>query len=46
MKTNTPTLLATIATLAFTPLISASENHNHDHGSQIEAAIPEKLADL
>ena len=46
MKTKTPTLLATIATLTFTPLISASENHNHDHGSPIEAAIPEKLADL
>ena len=46
MKTKTPTLLATIATLAFTPLISASENHNHDHGSKIEAAIPEKLSDL
>jgi hypothetical protein len=46
MKPKTTTLLATIATLAFTPLISASENHDHDHGSQIEAAIPEKLADL
>ena len=46
MKPKTTTLLATIATLAFTPLISASENHNHGHGSKIEAAIPEKLADL
>ena len=46
MKPKTTTLLATIATLAFTPLISASENHDHDHGSKIEAAIPEKLADL
>jgi len=46
MKTKTPTLLAAIATLAFTSLISAGENHNHDHGSQIEAAIPEKLSDL
>jgi len=46
MKPKTTTLLATIATLAFTPLISASENHDHGHGSKIEAAIPEKLADL
>ena len=46
MKPKTTTLLATIATLSFTPLISASENHNHDHGSKIEAAIPEKLSDL
>ena len=46
MKPKTTTLLATIATLAFTPLISASENHNHGHGSKIEIAIPEKLSDL
>ena len=48
MKTKTPTLLATIATLAFTPLISASENHDHghDHKSKVEIAIPEKLSDL
>jgi len=46
MKPKITTLLATIATLAFTPLISASENHDHGHGSKIKAAIPEKLADL
>ena len=48
MKTKTPTLLATIATLAFTPLISASENHDHghDHKSKVEIAIPKKLSDL
>jgi hypothetical protein len=46
MKPKTTTLLATITTLAFTPLISANENHDHDHGSKIEVIIPEKLADL
>jgi predicted negative regulator of RcsB-dependent stress response len=46
MKPKTTTLLATIATLAFTPLISASENQDHDHGSKIEVSIPEKLSDL
>jgi hypothetical protein len=46
MKPKTATLLATIATLAFTPLISASENQDHGHGSKIEVSIPEKLADL
>ena len=49
---KTPTLLAAIATLAFTPLAFAGENHTHDHdhghshGSKLEIAIPEKLSDL
>ena len=45
---RTPTLLATIATLTFAPLLSAYENHGteHGHGSKIEVAIPEKVADL
>lgn len=48
MKTKPPTLLVTIATLAFAPLLSADENHatDHGHGSKIEVAIPKKLADL
>lgn len=46
MKTKTPTLLATISILAFAPLASADENQDHGHGSKIEIAIPEKLADL
>ena len=46
MKPKTTTLLATIATLAFTPLLFAGENQDHGHGSKIEVAIPEKLADL
>jgi hypothetical protein len=46
MKPKTTTLLATIATLAFIPLIFAGENQDHGHGSKIEVAIPEKLADL
>jgi hypothetical protein len=46
MKPKTTALLATIATLTFAPLLFAEENHDHDHGSKIEVAIPEKLADL
>lgn len=46
MKTKTPTLLATIATLFCAPLVSADEKHDHGHGSKIEIAIPEKLSDL
>ena len=46
MKPKTTTLLAAIATLAFAPLLSAGENHDHDHGSKIEVSIPEKLSDL
>lgn len=48
MKTKTSALFATIATLAFTPLASAGENHSHDHGqaSNVEVTIPEKLSDL
>lgn len=46
MKPKTTTLLATIATLAFAPLLFAGENHDHDHGSKIEVSIPEKLSDL
>jgi predicted Zn-dependent protease len=48
MKTKTPTLLVTIATLALAPLIRANENHDHEHGhgSKIEVVVPEKLADL
>jgi len=50
MTTNTPTLLATIATLTLAPLASAGPNHDHDHGhdhgAKIEIAIPEKLSDL
>jgi hypothetical protein len=46
MKPKTTTLLATIATLTIAPLLFAGENHHHDHGSKIEVAIPEKLADL
>lgn len=50
MRTKTPTLLATIATLTLAPLGFAGENHSHDHGhnhkSKVEIAIPEKLSDL
>ncbi len=46
MKPKPTTLLAIIATLTFAPLISASENQDHDHGSKIEVSIPEKLSDL
>ncbi len=48
MRTKTPALLATLATLAFAPLGVAGDNHSHDHGhgSKIEVAIPEKLSDL
>jgi hypothetical protein len=46
MKPKTTTLLTTIATLTFAPLLFAGENHDHDHGSKIEVSIPEKLADL
>jgi hypothetical protein len=46
MKPKTATLLTTIATLAFAPLLFAGENHDHDHGSKIEVSIPEKLSDL
>jgi hypothetical protein len=46
MKTKTPTLLAAIAILAFAPPAFADENSDHDHGSKIEIAIPEKLSDL
>lgn len=48
MKTKTPALLATIATLALAPLGFAGENHDHSHShdSKIEVAIPEKLSDL
>lgn len=42
MKTRA--LLTTIATLAFTPLALAHEEHTH--GSHIEVTIPEKLSDL
>jgi hypothetical protein len=46
MKPKTTTLLTTIATLTFAPLLFAGENHDHDHGSKIEVSIPEKLSDL
>ena len=46
MKTKPPTLLSTIAILAFAPIAFADENSDHDHGSKIEIAIPEKLSDL
>jgi hypothetical protein len=46
MKPKTATLLTTIATLAFAPLLFGGENHHHDHGSKIEVSIPEKLSDL
>jgi hypothetical protein len=46
MKPKTTTLLATLATLTFAPLLFAGENHHHDHGSKIKVAIPEKLSDL
>jgi hypothetical protein len=46
MKPKPTTLLAIIATLTFAPLLFASENQDHGHGSKIEAAIPEKLSDL
>jgi hypothetical protein len=45
---KTPTLLATIATLALAlaPLALAHEAHSHDQPVKIEVAIPEKLSDL
>ena len=48
MKTKTPTLLATIATLALAPVVFAGENHDHGHShdSHVEVTIPEKLSDL
>ena len=48
MKTNTPTLLAAIATLTLAPIGFAGENHTHDHGhgSHAEISIPQSLPDL
>lgn len=50
MNTQTPALLATIATLSLAPLAFSGENHTHDHphshGTALEVAIPEKLSDL
>ena len=44
MKTNIPIVLATIAIL--TSLAYAEEVHNHTHGLELKAVIPEKLSDL